>query len=253
MLLRRQTAKQLRVIGIGGSLRENSTAYLALEHAMTLLRGLGCSTQIIDLRKTILPFCNGDGSELWPEYPGVAEMRASVSRAHAFVLSTPEYHGSISGVLKNALDLLGEEQLNGKVAAVISVLGGPANGNALNDLSRVVRACHAWVMPQYIAIGHAHTAFENGVIRDKALAHRFVEFAHSLVESATRICDFDEAETEREYQHEKHKSHSRTRSGARNRVLCRCATNRKRASVVIECPLVPSVASGEVKSPEIRG
>jgi FMN reductase len=217
---------QVRVAGIGGSLRENSTAYLALEHVMSLIARNGCLTQVIDLRKTTLPFCNGDGKELWPQYPGVAEMREAVARAHAIVLCTPEYHGSISGVLKNALDLLAEEHLKGKVAGVISVLGGPANSNALNDLSRIMRACHAWVMPYDVAIGQAHTAFVDGVIRDIALENRFVEFADSLVESAIRIRDFDEKQTDKDYKHAR-QTHSVIRFPARGRVRGGCATNNR--------------------------
>jgi len=50
------------------------------------------------------------------------------------VNSQPEYHGGVSGVLKNALDLMGFEQLDSKVTGIISVLGGQSNSNALNEL-----------------------------------------------------------------------------------------------------------------------
>src|SRR5215467_816034 len=108
-------ATDLRVVGIGGSLREGSYSYVSLEHVIALVTRMGCSAQIIDLRNTRLPFCNGDRHELWPSHPGVAELRRLVSTAHALVLATPEYHGGISGVLKNALDLLDEDHVAGKV------------------------------------------------------------------------------------------------------------------------------------------
>jgi FMN reductase len=184
-------AGELNIVGIGGSLRPHSCSYLALEHAMTLLTQMGCRTHIVDLRQTGLPFCNGDKNESWIGYPEVARMRTAVSSAHALVLATPEYHGSVSGVLKNALDLLDRKHLEGKVAGVISVLGGPANSNALNDLSRIMRWCHAWVIPQYIAIGHASAVFADGQIRDLNLRRRFEEFTGSLARSATRMHDLD--------------------------------------------------------------
>ena len=186
-------ASQLRVVGIGGSLRPNSYSYLALEHVMALLTRGGCRTHIVDLRKMCLPFCDGDGPEPGAAHPGVSEMRTAVSRAHAIVLVTPEYHGSVSGVLKNVLDLLASEHIKGKVAGLVSVLGGPASSNALNELSRIMRSCHAWVMPQYIAIGRAHTVFLDGKIRDSELQRKFEDFAGNLVLSATRICDLNEA------------------------------------------------------------
>jgi FMN reductase len=165
---------------------------------MTLLTRMGCHTHIVDLRETRLPFCNGDKNEL-ETHPEVVQLRNAVSKAHAIVLSTPEYHGSLSGVLKNALDLLDQSHLEGKVAGVISVLGGPANSNALNDLSRIMRWCHAWVIPQQIAIGHASAVFVDGQIRDVHLRRRFDEFAGSLVRSAIRLHDLDRpAETSSE-------------------------------------------------------
>jgi FMN reductase len=177
----------LRIVGIGGSLREHSYSYIALDHAMTLLTRMGCHGRILDLRRLRLPFCNGDKHELWPAYPGVAELRTAVFEAHALVLVTPEYHGGMSGVLKNALDLLDVQHLEGKVVGAISVLGGPANSNALNDLGRVMRWCHAWVIPQQIAVGRARTIFVNGQIADEELRRRFEQFAQTLVWSATRL------------------------------------------------------------------
>lgn len=97
----------------------------------------------------------------------------------------------MSGVLKNALDLLDSDHLQGKVVGAISVLAGPANSNALNELGRIMRSCHAWVLPQQIAIGRARTIFANGQIADTELERRFDRFAESLVWSASRIGDFE--------------------------------------------------------------
>jgi FMN reductase len=180
-------ASDLKIVAIGGSLREGSFSHLALEHAARLLTDLGCQTRLLDLRVTRLPFCNGDNNDPRREYPAVAELRRAVRDAHGLVLATPEYHGGVSGVLKNTLDLLSAEHLAGKVAGVISVSGGGPNSNALNDLSRILRCCHAWVLPQQIAIGRAQAVFLNGEITDTELLNRFVRFAHSLAWSAARI------------------------------------------------------------------
>jgi NAD(P)H-dependent FMN reductase len=181
------STSDLRIVAIGGSLREQSCSYLALEHVRPLLTNLGCQVRILDLRIMHLPFCNGDNQDPRPDYPAVAELRGAISQAHALILATPEYHGAVSGVLKNALDLLGPEHLEGKVAGVISVLGGATNSNALNDLSRILRCCHAWVLPEYIAIARAQAVFLKGAITDPDLLNRFKRFAQSLVWSATRI------------------------------------------------------------------
>jgi FMN reductase len=181
--------RQLRVLGIAGSLRIPSFSNLALEHAIGLVRETGCSAEVFDLQSNPLPFCNGNQNDPRPDYPAVAQLRASVTRAHALILTTPEYHGGISGVLKNVLDLLDFEHLRGKVVGAISVLGGSQNSNALNDVRRVLRWCHAWVIPEQIAIGHARTVFADRRISDPELLLRFDEFVHSLLRTTFRLSD----------------------------------------------------------------
>jgi FMN reductase len=181
----------LRFVAVGGSLRENSCSYLALEYLTNLLIDLGCEAQILDLRLMNLPFCNGDNLNPRTDYPAVGQLRSAVSSAHGLILASPEYHGGISGVLKNTLDLLSAEHLKGKVAGVVSVLGGTSNSNALNDLGRILRCCHAWVLPEYIAVPRAHSVFLSGSITDADLRKRFNNFAHSLVWSAARIAGYN--------------------------------------------------------------
>ena len=177
-----------RILGIAGSLRQASYSQLALQHAMPLLSDLGCCVTTVRLLDLDLPFCSGDNAQQFLFHPGVTTLRQTFSRAHGLVLVTPEYHGSFSGVLKNALDLLDRDHLKHKVAGLMSVLGGPANTGGLHDLARIMRACHAWVLPEQIAIGRAHTVFVNGRIADTDIQRRLEEFALSLARSVTRLC-----------------------------------------------------------------
>jgi FMN reductase len=186
----------LKIVAIGGSLRERSFTYQALEHITSLLTGMGCHVRLLDLRIMPLPFCNGDSRDPRLDYPAVGELRRSVLEAHALVLATPEYHGGVSGVLKNALDLLGAEHLEDKVAGAISVLGGAADSNALNDLSRILRSCHSWVIRHHIAIGQPGKVFVDGCISDVRLRIRFEEFAWELVQSAVRLSHPDRSAIE---------------------------------------------------------
>jgi len=94
----------------------------------------------------------------------------------------------VSGVIKNALDLMSFDQLDGKVAGLMSVLGGQVNSNALNDLRLIMRWVHAWVIPEQIAIGQAWGAFnKEGKLLDEKLSQRFDGFAQSLVENTTKL------------------------------------------------------------------
>ncbi len=142
----------VKFVGIAGSLRADSYSHLALSLAAQRLEALGAEVEILDLRQMHLPFCSGE--QEYPDYPDVDRLRKAVKEADGLMLATPEYHGSVSGVLKNALDLMSFEHLCDKVTGLISVLGGQSNSNALNDLRTILRWVHAWVIPEQIAIRH---------------------------------------------------------------------------------------------------
>lgn len=176
----------VKIVGIGGSLRAGSYSQIALKIAADRVAALGAEVEILDLQTLNLPFCNGE--EEYPDYPDVEFLRNTVKQADGLILATPEYHGSISGVLKNALDLMSFDQLDGKVTGLISVLGGQANSNALNDLRVIMRWVHGWVIPEQIAIGQAWKAFSpDGKLQDENLSKRFDQFAQSLVESTSKL------------------------------------------------------------------
>ena len=134
----------VKIVGIAGSLRPDATSYLALTLAIQRVQALGASTEILDLRQMQLPFCTGGND--YPGYPDVMRLRETVQEADALILASPEYHGSISGVLKNALDLMGFDQFGGKMIGVIGVSGGTVGAiNALNSLRTIGRSLQ-WLL-----------------------------------------------------------------------------------------------------------
>lgn len=176
----------VKIVGIAGSLRTDSYSQVALRLAAQRVSALGAEVEILDLREMNLPFC--DGGDEYPDYPDVEKLRKAFHDADGLILVTPEYHGSISGVLKNALDLMSFDQLAGKVAGMISILGGQSNSNALNDLRVIMRWVHGWVIPEQIAIGQAWKAFDqDGKLLDEKLSQRFDQFAQSLVDNTQKL------------------------------------------------------------------
>ena len=176
----------MKVVGIGGSLRKDSYSMQALFLAAEKVKSLGADVKVLDLKEMTLPFCDG-GSD-YPDYPDVDIMRKKVTEADALIIATPEYHGSVSGVIKNALDLMSFEHLDGKVTGMISVLGGQSNSNALNDLRVIMRWVHAWVIPEQVAIGQAWKAFgSDGKLVDEKLSGRLDTFVQSLVVNTKKL------------------------------------------------------------------
>ncbi|BAY49716.1 NADPH-dependent FMN reductase [Scytonema sp. HK-05] len=176
----------VKIVGIAGSLRPESYTQKALLIAAQRVEALGADVEILDLRQMQLPFCNGENE--YPDYPDVQRLRHVVSSADGLILATPEYHGGVSGVLKNALDLMSFDQLSDKVTGLISVLGGQPNSNALNDLRVIMRWVHAWVIPEQIGIGQVWKAFSpDGKLLDEKLSQRFDQFAQSLIDNTRKL------------------------------------------------------------------
>src|SRR5579862_5781169 len=101
-------SEKLRVVGICGSLREQSYTRMALAVSLQGAKEAGAETQLMDLRDYDLIFCDGGDTEELPA--GVLRLCEDVKNAKGIILATPEYHGGYSGVLKNALDLMGFDE-----------------------------------------------------------------------------------------------------------------------------------------------
>ncbi len=181
----------IRVAGIAGSLRPGSYTKMAVEIALRGAAEAGAQIEMIDLREFDLPLCNGSkNSSDYP--PGVEQLRLRVKPARGLILGTPEYHGSLSGVLKNALDLMGFDEFEGKMLGLVGVGGGALGAfDALNTLRSVGRALHAWVVPQQAAIAEAWKVFDaEGATRSEALEQRLLEVGRQVARFARlHTCD----------------------------------------------------------------
>lgn len=173
--------EQIRIVAICGSLRPGSYTRMALRVALRGARESGVEATLIDLRDYQLILCDGKENEsLYPK--DVFRLRDEVKRGHGLILGTPEYHGGVSGVLKNALDLLGFEELEGKMIALVGVSGGTLGAvHALSHLRTVGRALHAWVLPEQVAISEAWKVFdEDGNLKNPEIEKRLLEVGRQV-------------------------------------------------------------------------
>ncbi len=177
---------EIRIAGIGGSLRPGSYTRMAVETALRGAREAGAATTFVDLRELDLVFADvkKPDSDL---PPGVLRLRTEVKHADGLILGTPEYHGSFSGVLKNALDLMGFDEFEGKMLGLVGVSGGAMGAfAALNGLREVGRARHAWVIPEQAAIPEAWRVFApDGAVKDPTLEQRLLTVGKAVVRFAT--------------------------------------------------------------------
>ncbi len=150
----------MNVLAIVGSLRETSTSRHALRIAAKGAERAGATVTWLDLRDHHLPLCDGrqDTASYGADYRSIVEQ---VRAADALLVGSPEYHGSMTGALKNALDLLGEDPVRGKLVGLLAVARGDAGAmNTLNHLRHVFRWMGAWVLPTQVSIPRAREAFD---------------------------------------------------------------------------------------------
>jgi len=144
-----------RVVAIAGSRRDASATRRGLAVACDGVADAGGDPELIDLRRYDLPPLDPDE----PTPPDATALAEAVEAADAVLLGTPTYHGSYSGVLKNALDYLGFDEFEDATVGLLSVAGGPFPVQALEHLRSVCRALNAWVLPHQVAIPKASSAF----------------------------------------------------------------------------------------------
>lgn len=169
-------AERVKVVGICGSLRDDSLSRKVLRTGLEGAAEVGAETELIDLREYDMVFTVGKMSdEAVPD--DVVRFRRKVQEARGVLLATPEYHGSYSGILKNALDLTGFDEMEGKMIGLLAVSGGAMGGlEAMNALRAVGRALHAWVIPEQAGVPRAWDAFDDdGSFKDEKLADRVRE------------------------------------------------------------------------------
>jgi NAD(P)H-dependent FMN reductase len=175
------------VLAICGSRRDESKTRVALETALDAAAQVGASTELLDLRALELPPLDADRDA--EEQGDGAHLLERVRAADALVLGTPVYHGSYSGVLKNALDYCGFDEVEEKTVGLLAVAGGSFPVTALDHLRSVCRALNCWVVPHQAAVprAYSHVTFEDGEgrltdddleERVRVLGRRVVQYAN---------------------------------------------------------------------------
>ena len=184
----------MRVVGIGGTLREGSTSLGALRRALGAAEEAGAETELLDLRELELPMY--EPGRLLEDYgDNVRGFVEAVREADALLVSTAAYHGTLAGVTKNALDFaqfLGRDErpyFDGKVVGLISTAGGDqAATNANGAMVHTVYALRGVVAPMMVAIPKTwQRSDEEGNIIDDGYGERLDSLGRLVVDLAEKI------------------------------------------------------------------
>ncbi|MFD1646384.1 NADPH-dependent FMN reductase [Haloarchaeobius litoreus] len=169
--------RNVHVLGLCGSLRDDSGTRTAIRRALTAADAAGATTELLDLREYELPPRDGDDADAGD----AAALRERVAAADAVLLGSPVYHGSYASPLKTALDYCGSDEFEGTTVGLLAVAGGSYPTPALEHMRSVARAVGAWTLPLQVGIGDVGAAVADGDIVDADLAERVDRLGAELV------------------------------------------------------------------------
>ena len=177
----RPSAHAPRILLLYGSVRERSYSRLLSEEAARLLQAMGAETRSFDPRGLPQPDDAPDS------HPKVQELRQLAQWAEGMVWTTPERHGSMTGIMKSQVDWIpladgAVRPTQGKTLALMQVSGGSQSFNALNQLRVLGRWMRMLTIPNQSSVAKAFLEFdEAGRMKASSYYDRVVDVMEELL------------------------------------------------------------------------
>ncbi len=175
----------IRMTGVCGSLSADGATRKALTIALRGAAEYDAETALLELRDFNLVFYGSVPENEYP--PDVMQLRQALKDSQGIILATPEYHGSMSGALKNMLDLMSIDDFETKIIGLVGVAGGDIGAiNSLNTMKTICRNLHCWVLPQEVSIANSAKTFDDdGAVKDPAIEERLLNVGRQVVKFAS--------------------------------------------------------------------
>jgi chromate reductase len=162
----------MNLLTFAGSLRVDSCNKKFAREALRVAKEAGASGEFVDLRDYAMPVYDGDLEAASGIPDGTARLGKKILAADALIISTPEYNGSIPGVLKNVVDWLSREKpvsLTGKHLLLLAASPGALGGiRSLWHSRQPFEVLGVHVFPSMMGLPNAYAAFdEQGRLKDE--------------------------------------------------------------------------------------
>ena len=182
---------RLKVLVFAASLRADSLNRKLAAVAARLVEKAGALVDHASMRDFDVPLFDGDleASEGIP--PGAQELRRRLLESDAFIVSSPEYNGSMAGTIKNLIDWASRfrpQPFDGRHGLLISASPSLAGGNrGLWALRMPFEHLGARIFPDMFSLAMAHKALADGDIADVALRARFEKTIEAFLSLAEAV------------------------------------------------------------------
>ncbi len=167
----------LKVLGVGSSMREGSYGTRALKIVLDRMEKLQAETHLLDLHKVKMPTFSPNSSV--QSGKRIREVTEEVNWADVLILATPDYHGSMSGTMKNFLDHYWQE-FAGKTFGYICT-SHEKGLTVMDQMRTAVRQCYGWSLPYGISVNGEEDFNEAGEIVNSLLTKRLRMLARDLI------------------------------------------------------------------------
>jgi FMN reductase len=174
------------IVGIGGTLRPGSSTERAVSASLAAAAKAGARTVLVKGVDLLLPHYNPDDMSRTEQSRNFVEL---IRRCDGLIIGSPGYHGSISGLIKNALDytedLRSDERvyLDGRAVGCIATgAGWQSIGSTIAALRSVAHALRGWPTPLAVGINTSIKTFDNeGRCLDKTVEQQLSIIGQQVV------------------------------------------------------------------------
>jgi NAD(P)H-dependent FMN reductase len=188
-----------KLLAFAGSLRKASYNQMLVNVAAAGAQAAGAEVKIMHLKDYPMPVYDQDWFDEHDFPESVLQFKALLRESDGFLIASPEYNGSISGALKNAIDWAsrsepGEAPLalscfKGKTAAIMSTSPGGLGGlRGLNHVREILAGIGVLVIPDQKAVPGAMGVFsETGELVDAALKDSITAIGAKLADVTGKL------------------------------------------------------------------
>jgi chromate reductase, NAD(P)H dehydrogenase (quinone) len=168
----------LQILVFSASLRAGSINTRLAKLAAEVVEANGGVADLASMHEFDVPSFDGDAEGATGIPPGAQCFRERLEACNGFVIASPEYNGSMPGLLKNAIDWASRfrpQPFNERHGLLISASPSMVGGNrGLWALRVPLEHLGARIYPDMFSLAQAHEAFDDdGRIADPRLRGRF--------------------------------------------------------------------------------